>query len=181
MISEGAKVPELTLIDHAGKSAQLSTFKGKKVVLYFYPEDDTPGCTKEACAFRDNYAIIQKTGAEILGGQHGRSKRASKISPKIQSAFPALGGRQSRSGQSLWRVRSKELVRQEILGHRAINVYYRCGGLCEENISQGESRWARTGGAGGVKGFVVVLRRKQKLITITRISQIVNEQIRVNR
>ena len=90
MISEGAKVPELTLIDHAGKSAQLSTFKGKKVVLYFYPEDDTPGCTKEACAFRDNYTIIQKTGAEILGVSMDDQNAHQKFRQKYNLPFPLL-------------------------------------------------------------------------------------------
>ena len=66
-LSVGAKAPELSLQDENEKTVSLKNFKGKSVVLYFYPKDDTPGCTKEACNFRDSIARIQKTGAVILG------------------------------------------------------------------------------------------------------------------
>jgi peroxiredoxin Q/BCP len=66
-LSVGAKAPELPLQDENEKTVSLKNFKGKSVVLYFYPKDDTPGCTKEACNFRDSIARIQKTGAVILG------------------------------------------------------------------------------------------------------------------
>jgi peroxiredoxin Q/BCP len=90
MISEGTKVPEFTLIDHEGKAIRLSEFKGKKVALYFYPEDDTPGCTKEACAFRDNYALIKKTGAEILGVSMDDQNAHQKFRQKYNLPFPLL-------------------------------------------------------------------------------------------
>lgn len=90
MISEGTKVPEFTLIDHEGKAIRLSEFKGKKVALYFYPEDDTPGCTKEACAFRDNYALIKKTGAEILGVSMDDQDAHQKFRQKYNLPFPLL-------------------------------------------------------------------------------------------
>lgn len=66
-VIEGAAAPSFTLESSAGKNVSLKDFKGKKVVLYFYPKDDTPGCTKEACNFRDSITDIKKTGAVILG------------------------------------------------------------------------------------------------------------------
>ena len=66
-IEEGEKAPDFTLQDDSGNKVRLSALKGKPVVLYFYPKDDTPGCTKEACAFRDRSADLKKAGAVVLG------------------------------------------------------------------------------------------------------------------
>ena len=63
----GKKAPDFSLPDQTGQAVSLKQFKGKPVVLYFYPKDDTPGCTKEACDFRDSKARIAKTGAVVLG------------------------------------------------------------------------------------------------------------------
>jgi thioredoxin-dependent peroxiredoxin len=66
-LSVGAKAPNFFLIANDGKKYSLKDFKGKKIVLYFYPKDDTSGCTKEACSFRDNLSAIKKKGAVVLG------------------------------------------------------------------------------------------------------------------
>ena len=66
-IEEGAKAPDFTLVTHEGTKLKLSSLKGQPVVLYFYPKDDTPGCTKEACGFRDAKARLAKAGAVVLG------------------------------------------------------------------------------------------------------------------
>lgn len=63
----GDKAPAFSLKNTAGQTVKLSDYKGRKVVLYFYPRDMTPGCTKEACGFRDDYAALQKRGVEIIG------------------------------------------------------------------------------------------------------------------
>jgi len=64
----GTQAPEFTLNDQHGKAVALADFRGKKnVVVYFYPKDDTPGCTKESCAFRDHYTAFSDVGAEVLG------------------------------------------------------------------------------------------------------------------
>jgi peroxiredoxin Q/BCP len=63
----GSKAPQFTLESQDGKKVSLKDFSGKKVVLYFYPKDDTPGCTKEACSFTDNFAKFKKEGAVVLG------------------------------------------------------------------------------------------------------------------
>jgi peroxiredoxin Q/BCP len=66
-IKEGAKAPDFTLVTHEGTKLKLSSLKGKPVVLYFYPKDDTPGCTREACGFRDARARLARLGAIVLG------------------------------------------------------------------------------------------------------------------
>ncbi len=67
MLTEGTKAPDFTLQISEDRSIKLSDFLGKKVVLYFYPKDNTPGCTKEACSFRDNYSAITDKGAVVIG------------------------------------------------------------------------------------------------------------------
>ncbi|KAJ9687870.1 hypothetical protein PVL29_013884 [Vitis rotundifolia] len=66
-VSKGQVPPSFTLKDQDGKTVSLSKFKGKPVVVYFYPADETPGCTKQACAFRDSYEKFKKAGAEVVG------------------------------------------------------------------------------------------------------------------
>ncbi len=90
MITDGDKIPALKLLDHVGNLVDFSSFKDKKVVLYFYPEDDTPGCTKEACAFRDNYAAIKAAGAEIFGVSMNDQKSHQKFREKYHLPFPLL-------------------------------------------------------------------------------------------
>lgn len=67
MLHVGDMAPDFTAVDHEGKSVQLSGLRGRRVVLYFYPKDDTPGCTAQACAFRDLHQEIAQMGAVILG------------------------------------------------------------------------------------------------------------------
>ena len=66
-VQAGDKAPAFTLEDGAGNKVKLSDFKGKYVVLYFYPKDNTPGCTQQACAFRDEHTALKKAGAVVLG------------------------------------------------------------------------------------------------------------------
>ena len=67
MLEAGAKAPDFTLRDKDGNEVRLSDYRGKKVVLYFYPKDNTPGCTKEACAFAGAYAGFQERGVAVIG------------------------------------------------------------------------------------------------------------------
>ena len=86
----GQKAPEFTVEDDTGKKVKLSDFKGKKVVLYFYPKDDTPGCTKEACNFRDGISKITKEGAVVLGVSPDDVKSHKKFKDKFELNFPLL-------------------------------------------------------------------------------------------
>lgn len=66
-IEEGKAAPAFTLTDAGGKKVSLADFKGQDVVVYFYPKDDTPGCTKEACGFRDSWQLLEKKGVVVIG------------------------------------------------------------------------------------------------------------------
>lgn len=67
MVEEGAAAPDFELVSETGETVRLSDLRGKPVAIFFYPKDDTPGCTKEACGFRDAYDVFQERGAVILG------------------------------------------------------------------------------------------------------------------
>lgn len=86
-LKEGDKAPEFTAPTNGGGTISLADFKGKHVVLYFYPRDDTPGCTKEACAFRDHFAAIKKTGAVVLGVSVDSVKAHDKFVKKFKLPF----------------------------------------------------------------------------------------------
>jgi peroxiredoxin Q/BCP len=89
-LKEGDKAPEFTTADQDGKTVSLSGFKGKKVVLYFYPKDDTPGCTAESCNLRDNYSVLQKQGYEVLGVSADNEKSHRKFADKYKLPFRLL-------------------------------------------------------------------------------------------
>ena len=83
----GDKAPSFSIKNQNGKTINLADFKGKKVVLYFYPEDDTPGCTKEACNLRDNYTDMRAKGYEIIGISANDEKSHSKFAEKYSLPF----------------------------------------------------------------------------------------------
>ena len=86
-LQEGDKAPAFTGKDQDGKKVSLSDLKGKKVVLYFYPEDDTPTCTVQACNLRDNYALLKKAGFAILGISPDEEKKHKKFEGKYDLPF----------------------------------------------------------------------------------------------
>jgi len=87
---EGQKAPEFTAKDQDGNELSLRDFIGRKVVLYFYPKDDTPGCTKEACAFRDNFPNFKKIDAVVLGVSVDGQKAHRKFADKFELPFTLL-------------------------------------------------------------------------------------------
>src|SRR5262245_36645982 len=89
-LEPGAKAPAFSLKSDNGKSVKLSDFQGKPVVLYFYPKDDTPGCTREACAFRDLKGEMEKAGAVVLGVSPDTVEMHGKFRDKYKLNFPLL-------------------------------------------------------------------------------------------
>ena len=90
MVKEGKPAPKFTLPSSEGGLVSLEDLKGKTVVLYFYPKDDTPGCTREACAFRDTQAKIKKKGAVVLGVSGDSLAAHQKFKAKYKLNFPLL-------------------------------------------------------------------------------------------
>ena len=89
-LKEGDEAPDFKGKDQNGNDISLSDFKGKKVVLYFYPKDNTPGCTAEACNFRDNYKDLQKRGFEIIGVSADSEKKHQNFINKYELPFPLI-------------------------------------------------------------------------------------------
>jgi thioredoxin-dependent peroxiredoxin len=89
-LKEGDEAPDFSAVATGGLEMSLSDLKGKNVILYFYPKDDTPGCTKEACGFRDHFAEIKKRGALVLGVSKDPAKSHEKFTKKFDLPFPLL-------------------------------------------------------------------------------------------
>ena len=87
MLKEGDKAPAFSGRDQNGKKISLADFKGKKVVLYFYPEDDTPTCTIQACNLRDNYALLKREGFEVIGVSPDDVRKHKKFEQKFNLPF----------------------------------------------------------------------------------------------
>ena len=104
----GQKAPDFTATDDSGKAVKLSDLTGKKVVLYFYPKDDTPGCTTEACNFRDEIAAIGKLGAVVLGVSADSVESHQKFKKKFGLNFPLLAdtAREIIEAYDVWKEKS---------------------------------------------------------------------------
>jgi len=89
-LQTGDPAPEILAKDQSGNEVKLSDFKGKKVILYFYPKDDTPGCTAQACNLRDNYASLLSKGYAVLGVSVDDEKSHQKFIKKFDLPFPLL-------------------------------------------------------------------------------------------
>ena len=89
-LKSGDDAPNFSLPDNQGRQVSLSEFKGKWVVLYFYPKDDTPGCTTEACHFRDDFKLLENLGAQVIGMSIDDSFSHKKFAEKYNLPFPLL-------------------------------------------------------------------------------------------
>jgi thioredoxin-dependent peroxiredoxin len=90
VLTAGQQAPEFTLTDSKGGVHRLSDYRGETIVLYFYPKDDTPGCTKEACSFRDSYQDFCEAGVEVIGISPDSEKSHSKFIDKYELPFTLL-------------------------------------------------------------------------------------------
>jgi thioredoxin-dependent peroxiredoxin len=89
-LKQGDKAPAFSGTDQSGKKISLAAFKGKKVILYFYPEDDSPGCTTQACNLRDNQSSLKKKGYVVLGVSPNDESSHSKFARKYDLNFPLI-------------------------------------------------------------------------------------------
>ncbi len=104
----GDKAPLFEGIDQNGESIRLTDFAGKKVVLYFYPKDDTKGCTAQACNLRDNYAALQEAGYQIIGVSKDNEKSHQKFITKYELPFPLIADTDTSINQQygVWKEKS---------------------------------------------------------------------------
>ena len=115
-IEEGAAAPAFELEGDDGKKYRLADFKGKPVVLYFYPKDDTPGCTKEACAFRDRKTELEKLGAAVLGVSPDDAVSHAKFRKKFSLNFPLLIDKDHKLADQFGAWREKNMYGKKSMG-----------------------------------------------------------------
>jgi len=110
------KAPDLTLQDENGKEISLKDLRGKTVVLYFYPRAETPGCTVEACGFRDTYKQIQKTGAVLLGASPDTPKAQKKFTDKFDLPFTLLADADKKLAEAFGVIKEKNMYGRKVMG-----------------------------------------------------------------
>jgi len=110
------KAPEFTLPDQNGEPVSLKDLRGKTVVLYFYPRADTPGCTIEACEFRDSYKKIQKTGVVLLGISPDTPKAQKKFEEKFDLPFTLLGDADKKVANAYGVMKEKNMYGRKVIG-----------------------------------------------------------------
>ena len=112
----GQKAPDFTVTNDAGQKVKLSDFKGKKIVLYFYPKDDTPGCTAEACAFRDGIEEIKSRGAVVLGVSIDSVESHKKFKNKFDLNFPLLADTDKKIVEAYGTWKEKSMYGKKYMG-----------------------------------------------------------------
>jgi thioredoxin-dependent peroxiredoxin len=110
------KAPEFTLPDQNGKNVTLKDLRGKYIVLYFYPRADTPGCTIEACEFRDSYKKVEKTGAVVLGVSPDAPKALKKFEEKYGLPFTLLGDADKKVCNAYGVIQEKNMYGKKVMG-----------------------------------------------------------------
>jgi peroxiredoxin Q/BCP len=110
------KAPDFNTTDENGKEVALKDFRGKTVVLYFYPKADTPGCTKEACEFRDTYKKIEKTGAVLVGISADTANAQKKFQDKFSLPFMLLADAEKKIANLFGVVKEKNIYGKKVMG-----------------------------------------------------------------
>jgi peroxiredoxin Q/BCP len=139
-LKEGMKAPPFEGIDQDGKVVKLSSFSGKKVVLYFYPKDNTPGCTSEACNLRDNYNTFLKRGFAVVGVSMDNEKSHKNFAGKYSLPFPIIADTSKKilNDYGVWK--QKSLYGKTFLGIVRMTFIIDENGVIEKIISKVETK-----------------------------------------
>jgi peroxiredoxin Q/BCP len=139
-LKEGMKAPSFEGVDQDGKVVRLSDFNGRKVVLYFYPKDNTPGCTAEACNLRDNYSALLKTGFAVVGVSMDNEKSHKSFAGKYSLPFPLIADTSKKilNDYGVWK--EKSLYGKTFLGIVRTTFIIDEKGIIEKIISKVETK-----------------------------------------
>jgi len=135
-LKPGDKAPDFTTTDQNGTPVKLSAFKGRKVVLYFYPKDNTPTCTTEACNLRDNYKVLQKAGYEILGISTNNEKQHLKFIDKYKLPFSLLADTEMKVHELYGTWIEKTLYGRKYMGTARVTFVINEKGIIDEVIEK---------------------------------------------
>ena len=136
LLKEGMKAPDFEGVDQNGKTIKLSDFKGKKLVLFFYPKDNTPGCTAEACNLRDNYDDMLKKGFAVVGVSKDSEKSHKNFADKYSLPFPLIADTSKKilNDYNVWR--EKKLYGKISMGTVRTTFIIDGNGIIENIISK---------------------------------------------
>src|SRR5579875_937145 len=148
MLREGDPAPDFTLESDAGERVSLADFRGKPVVLYFYPKDDTPGCTTQACGIRDAYGEFERAGAVVLGVSPDSVAKHVKFRDKYGASVHAPRRHRARGRRALRRLGREEVHGPDVHGRRSLDVRGRgrrdaCQGAARREAGDARRRRAR--------------------------------------
>ena len=135
-LKPGDKAPDFASKDQDGNPIKLSDFKGKKVVLYFYPKDNTPGCTTESCNLRDNYDLLQKQGYEVLGVSTDGEKSHQKFIAKYELPFKLIADEDQSVHKAYGTWDMKKFMGKEYMGTLRTTFIIDEQGLIQEVIEK---------------------------------------------
>ena len=139
-LKEGMKAPSFEGVDQNGKNIKLSDFAGRKIVLYFYPKDNTPGCTAEACSLRDNYDLLLKKGFAVIGVSLDSEKSHKSFAGKYSLPFPLIADTSKKilNDYGVWK--EKSLYGKTFLGIVRTTFIIDEKGIIEKVISKVETK-----------------------------------------
>ncbi len=142
-VAEGEMAPDFEMPATGGRTVSLTGYKGKPFILYFYPKADTPGCTKEACAFQEAMPEFEKIGLDVIGVSPDKIKPIEKFAAKYGLTFPLASDEFSPGGGPIRNLGREVDVWPEIHGDGANDFPDRRGRQVAEGVAQGQRNWPR--------------------------------------
>ena len=140
----GDKIPEVLGIDANGREIKAADFAGKKLVLYFYPKDNTPGCTAEACSFRDHYDTMREAGYEIVGVSKDSAASHTKFADKFQLPFTLIADAETTLNQAFGVWQKKKMAGREYMGTVRTTFIINEEGIVEDIITKVDTKNSAT-------------------------------------
>ena len=140
----GDKIPEVLGIDANGREIKAADFAGKKLVLYFYPKDNTPGCTAEACSFRDHYDTLREAGYEIVGVSKDSAASHTKFADKFQLPFTLIADTETTLNQAFGVWQKKKMAGREYMGTVRTTFIINEEGIVEDIITKVDTKNSAT-------------------------------------
>ncbi|MDU1890448.1 MAG: thioredoxin-dependent thiol peroxidase [Dysgonomonas sp.] len=137
-LNVGDKIPDILGLDQDGKEIKASDYAGQKLVLYFYPKDSTPGCTAEACSFRDNFSALRKAGYQIIGVSVDSEKSHKKFIEKQQLPFPLIADTEKKLVEAFGVWGEKTLAGRKYMGTFRTTFLINESGIIEKIIGPKE-------------------------------------------
>jgi peroxiredoxin Q/BCP len=139
-LKQGDKAPDFTANDQNGKPVSLADYKGKNVILYFYPKDDTPGCTAESCDFRDNYQSLLGKGFEVIGVSVDDEKSHKKFETKYQLPFTLIADTDKKIVEAYGVWVEKNMYGKKYMGTARITFIVNAEGVIDKVIEKVDTK-----------------------------------------